>query len=576
MIKVKSWLFIIQTVLIIISIPPSYATTSIEDGIEYASTILKSRLQYFNSLKNFVSNPENTFSDKMTLIGSVTSENYYQKLKKALDPLPEKLRDQEFQKIIKNFIDDIENSPLSVYSILVEIFSFELDFIKGTQELISAKNLVTDGTKILRERYSELNWEGIDKRAKLIACYSYLVVIHEFFCLQRVFRDLEPILLLDFEFEVTEVKAEFYRTELKIIEDLKNYLLTLMSKKDREFVEHFEVVRKLDKSTGIRSFGVSDKNSLLEKYKSYWNSYKKLGYEFQILNYEFFRINKKINKKLSVREVAKSLTSVPELIDLSETPVEEPSEIMNYFLTSTTPNLVSKLEYLRSNIVLNPFSQQKLVELLQAIPSRESSVRVALTCNYDFKNNPLFKEIYDYFDQLKSLFENDPSHTNITRRRLFGETAFLESYVTNIHSFLLNEAAQFNTELAQEISSFTELLKSFDENGIRGTKQQFKVIKKVSPSPVPSGDSHSEMNLSTSTLQVDTILASQSSVLKDRLIVEGSKEGLLEQESHQQLPPLSIRVQTVSGKLQLTNQSLDLSASIPSVNPPEELATNLI
>lgn len=553
--KIKFRFVIFQNLLLLIfiGIQPSYSNTSIDDGLKYVTTTLESRFQYLSSLKNFVNDPEIQMVDKINLIGSVMSEEYEEVIKQLINLLPEESRDQEFQKIADNFNLILMASPMYYYDILVKMFRLGLGCVTSFPEINEPINQLQTKLKDYCKIHPELNWEEINQRAKLIAGYRFLHIPLGHIQMEKIFRNLESKGLADFDSRIRFVSTEFYRTELQVLEDLKRYVITLMPEKDCKFVELFKFSCKKVDGFIYRNVRVLDDDAFFKTINNYFKSINHLTVEIKRLNLEFFRIYKKINKKLCVKAIANSLTSTPEINHLVVPPEHEKTEILNYFLDSTAPHLLSKLKYLQLNIRLPVASEQELVDLLQSTSENKILVQRALDDDKELSNmtENFFDIIHTWSDTKKKELSKMESPT-ITRTypikiKCAGEQNFIESYTTNAQHFLYYEATQFNLKLSRNISSFTELLKSFDEHGIRGSKQLFKPIKRVSPLP----DSQIKTELSTLSLEPDTKLPSQSLTLEDKIeqaelrreaniVTENIAEGLLELESLQKLQLLEL------------------------------------
>lgn len=482
--KIKFESLVSKIILLFMSIQPSYASTSIDDGLRYAINVIESRSQYLNSLRDFVIDPEISIPEKMDLIESVSSKKYGRKMREFIDSLPEELKDQEFQKIIDNFTNNLEFSPRCFYDNLGDILRLGLDFISSPY-LIGQKNLFQKQLEALIKLNSELNWKEFDQRAKLIAGYAYLALPLGAVRLEKISRNVESFMTDDPD--ITNIKTEFHRTELEVLEDLKKYLLSLMPEKDREMVENFRISWESEKLSRKRGIGCSLWFTRKGGEEAYFNSFDSLGLEFEILNDEFFRINKKINKKLRVKKVAEKLSHVPELENLDEPPKKTSIEKLVYFLKFTKSTMYSKFKYIYSNIELTPPSEQKLIDLLVTASEIQGLGQTAL--NHDFGIRNILpsseveeaRETCDLVTQiLREKMKQEKGPVNFSLLRENGESMFLYSYTRDTQDFILAEATQFNTELSRKVSSFTELLKSFDEHGIRGNKHQFKPISRTS------------------------------------------------------------------------------------------------
>lgn len=553
--NIKNWLLIFNSLVLFIGIQPVYPSISIDDGINYTLDVLKSRSQYLNSLVDFMSDPEIQILDKMDLIGSVTTENYERKLKEFIASLPQESRDQELQEIASEFINYTKDNPLHSYDFLIGTFYLGLEGVNSSPELLEFKNQLQAVMRDFLVPYFKLNLEELDQVAKLITGYKCLI-----YCIaerkrEKIIRGLPPLAFSDDEFEVKDIEYEFYRTELEILESLKSYVITLMPEKDRKVAEVFHISYEKCNETNDRTITVWDDKALRENATHFYDSFRNLGSEVERLNSEFFRIHKKIIKKLSVKEISKNLRSLPELHDLSKPPTSNPTENLNYFLTSTAINLVSKFEFIDLNIKLHLGSRQKLRNLLQSIAKTKTLVKDALDAGntiFDIDTN-LFCKIYDWYEEeqvkFKEWIKQGDFSVLATQLSMAEKGTVLESYTTHIHSILYAEAAKFNMELSQKISNFTELLMSFDECGIQGNKQRFKPIKMVLSTSIPHDNSQLKIEGSTLALSSDTELESQSLPLEDQheqneftakhgAIIEDNKVAFIRQESDHNLEAL--------------------------------------
>lgn len=136
-----------------------------------------------------------------------------------------------------------------------------------------------------------------------------------------------------------------------------------------------------------------------ESIQAYADSFNSLISELKKLNSEFSRIYNRINMILITLRI--KMTDA-ELNFLDEPPAQNSREVLNYFLTSTAPHLVNKLEYLHTNIELPQSSQQSLDNLSQSISENKISVQRALNHGkaLECMFSQLFSKIYDWHDDV--------------------------------------------------------------------------------------------------------------------------------------------------------------------------------
>lgn len=541
------------------NIQASYSSTSIPDGLQYAITILKSRSQYLKSLRDFVIDPDIAVDEKMNLIESVSSENYGQKMREFLDPLPLESRFQEFQRIVDDFNENLEYSPMRKYDILVDILQLGLDLTDSTTEITVHRKSFQAELRNFAESVPDLNFEDFDQRAKLIAGYSYLnipICITKFEKFSR-----KPELFTTLNPEITKVQTEFHRTELKVLEDLQRFLLTIMPEKDREFVKNFQL--SLGRITGSNKYIAVESSSfkaLEESLSAYVNSYETLRFVLKKLNSEWVRINNKINKKLCAKKIVERLPNIQKFDNLDEPRIKSEFDSLNYFLDVTRFTIVSMLEYVGSITKLCPRSQLILSEILQGTPKNGALVETALHHHLKVKDiATFFSQIYDFLDGMRKPLTNMVSQIegpmSLTLSKMDGDFFLLDSYATSINFFILAETTQFYTELTEKLFNFTELLTDFDKNSIGGRKSPFQLLTRPSTPCVLKGNPKIEMELSMVDSNSDSKLVSQRSTLEDNLeqtefseetdqIIESERKISSDSESTQKIHAFDLKLET--------------------------------
>lgn len=66
-------------IFFLISIQTSFASNALDQACEYGMAMIKSRIEYFQSLNEFLTSPENTIDEKFDLLETILTEENMKK-----------------------------------------------------------------------------------------------------------------------------------------------------------------------------------------------------------------------------------------------------------------------------------------------------------------------------------------------------------------------------------------------------------------------------------------------------------------------------------------------------------------
>lgn len=461
-------------ILFLISIQTSFAGNTLRQASEYGAAIINSRIEYFQSLRDFLNNSENTIDEKFDLIETFASEKFIKKInyfKNALHLFQHWKREQESNYVISGYSDFLYVNFIIPYQYFLNLMQLGLESIADCPEAIELQNyFIQDLKTFKKESFPNLKWEEVNQRTKMMSAYRFLKVLILNFENEKICKNLKEV-----GRDVFEPVFEFQSTELPILEDLSQFFLRLMPSEDRQFVGSYDL-KKTGKSSGNGcGFAVDYWRACRERNIDNVESLQNLRSGFEKLNREFYRIHQKIEKKLKSKSFVSQLKVDPQGFHLAPLPVDIYEQV-NYFLNSA-PNLVNELQYVKANVWLSKDSEQVLSDILDLISELEELQKTVSALN-----KRKFSEAYERTVSRLTVArtsKNNPLLDAIDRFMNPWERDFLDSYVNHLTPIIYFENSRFNRELLKKINRLIQTLEDFDREAVRGNKKPFRVRIKV-------------------------------------------------------------------------------------------------
>lgn len=469
-------LFQVLAILILSNIQSSFASNSVDQAFQYGIGIIKSRIDYFNSLKEFINNPENEVEEKLDLLETLSSEKhskYFKIFENRIPFMNDRMKIELFEPFATGFDRFLDQSLILNYEFLLNNMQLRLESVADFPESIELRNDLTRELKKVEKLFPSLKWDEVDRRANLMAIYRPLKACIFRFEHEKLRKDLSRIAddILTFDFE-------FHSLELPILEDLEKLFIGLMPSEDREFVGLFKRLEAKDfPNTFARTFviKIDDSEAMTNFQERNHSSFLNLLSAFKILNHEYFRIQQKLQYKLKSKSFSGKLKKAPEISDLAQPPNQILIQVQ-YFLESI-PNFINVLRIVESQVYLDEISKKLLSDIFQSISEIQPLTDHLVTLNFTEISNTA-QRVVDWAAKNYQTREHFTSLRDFIQRSW--KIGFLQSYATNAVSVILSENLKFNTELVEKINNLVQLLQSFDQNGVKGRKQPFKVKRKDS------------------------------------------------------------------------------------------------